>query len=117
MQLDSGLGKVRLCLPQIGGALLGVGAILRALLLHLVAEVVVLGLGIADDVGLLGGIEERDDVAFFDLRPVGDELGQREGSALTPDLRHQDLRGVHRFHHAGEPHFALGPGACLEGRQ
>ena len=38
------------------------------------AEIVVLGVGFAGEIGLLGAIEDGDQVAFFDVEPLGMSL-------------------------------------------
>ena len=88
-------------------ALFGVGAILSALLFDLMAEVVEFGLGVAGLIDLLGAIEDGDEVAFLDSGAVGDELGERHGAALAPDLGDEDFGGMDGFDGAGDADFAL----------
>ncbi len=97
LELDLRLGEIGLGLAEVGDALFGVGAILGALLFDLMAEVVEFGLGVAGLIDLLGAIEDGDEVAFLDLGPIGDELGESHGTALAPDLRDEDFGGMDGF--------------------
>jgi hypothetical protein len=72
------------------------------------AQVVELGLGVASEIDLLGAIEDRDEVAFFDPGSVGDELGKGHGAALTVDLGNEDFGGAHGFDDTGYADFAFG---------
>ena len=108
LELDCGFGEIGLGLAEVGGALLGIGAILGAFLFHLMAEVVEFGLGIAGEIDLLGAIEDSDDVAFLDLGAVGDEFGEGHGAALTEDLGDKDFGGADGGDDAGDADLAFG---------
>ena len=108
LQFDSGLGKIGFGLAKVGRALFGIGAILGAFLFDLVAKVVEFGLRIAGEIDLLGAIEDRDEVAFFDFGSIGNEFGEGHGSALAEDLGDEDFGGVDGFDGAGDADFAFG---------
>ena len=113
-QLQFSLGQIRFGGLQIGGALGGVRAILRLALLHLVRQVVELGLGIARIVQFLGAVEFRKHVAGLDHYSVGDDLGQGDLAALSPDLRHLHGKDVYRLDGPRQAHFMARRG--LDGR-
>ena len=58
------------CLCAASNQSLIIGAILGAFLLYLVAKVVKFGLCIAGEIDLLGAVEDRNEVAFFDLGSI-----------------------------------------------
>ena len=107
MELDGGLGEIGFGLAEVRGTLFGVGAILGALLFHLMAQVVELGLGIAGEIDLLSTIEDGDEIALADFGSVGDEFGEGHRSALTPDLGDEDFGGTDGFDGAGEADLAF----------
>src|SRR6185369_2167834 len=94
LQFDSGLGKIGFRLAKVGHTLFGIGTILGAFLFDLVPKVVEFRLGVAGEIDLLGAIKDRDEVALFDLGPIGNEFGEGHGAALAEDLGDEDFGGV-----------------------
>ncbi|MEI9973436.1 MAG: hypothetical protein WDO73_16165 [Ignavibacteriota bacterium] len=92
---------------QIGSALFSVGAVLHALLVSLMAQVVELRIGVASGVHLSGGIERGDGVTLFHARAVGDNVGQRHLTVVAGNLRHHDLSGMDCLNYASNTNFAL----------
>jgi hypothetical protein len=74
-------------------------------LLHLVREVVELGLGIARIVHFLGAVEFREYVSGLHAHSVGDDLGERNAAALAPDLRGLHRKVVDCLDGSGQTHF------------
>ena len=108
LELDLGFGEIGLGLAEIGQALFGIGPVLGGLLIDLMAEIVEFGLGVAGVVELLSGIEQGDEVTFFDAGAVRDEFGEGHGAALAVNLRDEDFRGMDGFEDAGDADFVVG---------
>ena len=70
LNVQEGLAQIGLCLNDVAAPLLGVCAILRSLLLHLVAKVFVFGLRVKGRFQLLCRIELRNDFARLDHRSI-----------------------------------------------
>jgi hypothetical protein len=108
LELDAGLGEIGLGLAEVRNTLFGVGAILGALLFHLMAEIVEFGLGVAGEIDLLRAVEDGDEIALADFGSVGDELGEGHGAALTPDLGDEDFGGADGFDCPGDADLPFG---------
>ncbi len=106
-QFLQGGGEVCLGLFEIGGALFGIGTVLGTLLIDLVAEVIKLAFGIAGGIHHIGGIERGDDVAFFDGRAIGNQMGQGHAAVVSIDLRDEDFGRVHSLDASGDPDLAF----------
>ena len=53
-------------------------------------------------------VAEVDDPAALDVRPVGDQFGQSNLAALTPDLRDKYFGGVNGLDNSSNTNFTFG---------